>query len=408
MNRRTLIIGLATALIVASLAIGVWLVFRNSSSSGGTSRTGEGQSTSPFPFGDLIDRFAGRDETDIEKLDIVTNNTISRIIEKPVAGYVLLQRGNEDVLRYIEQQTGNVYEYTQTGGIARLTNTTLPRIQRAQWMPSGTGLLLEYERPDNKSTVLVRARLVKNTNTETSPANKSTDFALDGEILPASVIDFTVSTHEDRYALLRETEGGVSLSVHDFGKDSGNIIFTHPHKNWLISWDTEESITISSKPSARYAGISYLVDVRDGSIERIGSEKGIMTTISENGSFVASTIAVNGSSEIRLTERGGNLDNGVIKLTTNIDKCSFNSGSLYCAVPKNGSIGDYPESWLRGLILTDDHLYRVDLSALTFDRIYDTTTDPLFVDMYNLSVGTHTRNVYFRDKYDNTLWVLER
>src|SRR3989344_6356609 len=138
----TLILG-----ILVIIGIAVFLMLGSEPQTEGESRVGFSlRNYLPFGSSDNVGESGGevvepKEESlpAIEDLDKPIPR-LRKLSKEPVAGAVVFNTGTTSVVRFVEKGTGNVYEATSDSlAIKRLTNTTIRKIIRAFWVPSGVG-----------------------------------------------------------------------------------------------------------------------------------------------------------------------------------------------------------------------------------------------------------------------------
>ena len=64
--------------------------------------------------------------------------TLRRVSNTAVASAITFESGEEVVIRFIERETGHIFDTTTTSlPQTRVSNTTIPRIQEVLWLPGG-------------------------------------------------------------------------------------------------------------------------------------------------------------------------------------------------------------------------------------------------------------------------------
>lgn len=115
------------------------------------------------------------------------------VSQAPVAGAVLLSQRSgtttETVVRYVQRDTGNIYEYTvETGAATRISNTTIPRIQRALFGNNGNNVALQYVEQNGETVSTYLGSIAPKSASTTDATSR-----LSGSFLPQNIL--TLALH---------------------------------------------------------------------------------------------------------------------------------------------------------------------------------------------------------------------
>lgn len=403
--------------ILVVIGVGLFLVF-------GASPGGEEGETPGFSFRGFLP-FGSSEETPVDEnpvIDqgnnggqIVVNNNqnqkvprIRKISKEPIAGAVIFNIGTSSVVRFVEKGTGNVYEAnSETVNIQRLTNTTIPKIIRAFWLPDGSGFLAQTLIPETEIIDTTLVKLVK--NTATSSNEILTPFKIVESKLPTDIKEIAIKPDSSKifYYTIRGSASDWFVANPD-GTGS-SLVNSHPLTEFLAKWGLSNTITLQTKSSASAQSYFYSFDVNSKALRKIG--------------FGAYGLGVtpNTDSTLTLLSKGGTspslamLDNTTlvetpIDTSTLAEKCVWlkeKSPTVYCAVPKQIPNGSYPDSWYQGTVSTEDEIRKIDIKNDVYYTLSDLSREVKEkIDIINPSISKDETHLIFKNKIDGYLWML--
>lgn len=371
--------------ILAIVGVAIFLVYGAKPQTEGN---GGGFSLREFlPFGQTPD--SGTDLTDSEtetgeNADTIENeNQISenepilrlrKISNEPVSGAVIFNSGTSSVVRFVEKGTGNVYEARSDSNLVlRLTNTTIPKIIRAFWLPNGSGFLAQTLL--NGSEIIETSFVKLNKNVATTTENL-TPFSTTIGKLPTGIKEIAIRPDSAKifYYVLNGMYSDWFISNPD--GTSSVMIYSHPLTEWLPDWQTSNTINLRTKGSGSAMTYTYTFDINNKSLRKTGEYFG-----------------------------------GISPQTKNLpEKCVVTkekTQTFYCAVPNYLPGGNYPDDWHKGLTATQDFLAKIDvtndLSFVVTDFSSLTTEE---IDAKSLSLSPDQNYLIFQNKIDGGLWLL--
>jgi len=147
MSKKTLII-LTIVVILVGIILGVFAFTTKRGAS--PSELGRGVFSRFFPSDDTRD-ISPQDDSGLSPTqDASTSNEVlplpalRQLTKNAVSGAYVFEREGESVIRFIERETGHLFEIGESDTSAtRITNTTIPRVQRVVWIDEET-LILQY------------------------------------------------------------------------------------------------------------------------------------------------------------------------------------------------------------------------------------------------------------------------
>ncbi len=323
-------------------------------------------------------------------VDIDSNTGIPerlrQLTTRPVAGAVFLSRA----IRYAERGTGHIYDINlTTGEETRISGTTLQRAYTAVFNPQGDAVALTSIGDDALVTTL--GELVQTgeegslTLTNLPEGAREAGFSKMGEVLNFFVPDATGGTGYQYSLATRKTTTTFSIPLRDVRIVWGEITYAY---------------TI---PSARSIGYVYRVGT---SLEYLRSGgKGLQAFPYQGGVIVGET-----------TTEGlvvNDLTTGVVPVLSLFpEKCTTGMASssvIYCASPIALPEGnEYPDDWYKGVIGFNDTILEIDApnrALKVISNLEEESGRPIDVSM--MGSNEDGTMLYFVNKYDGALWVLD-
>src|SRR5258706_5577502 len=132
---------LVSALIIAIVGGSVWFLFfyKNGQKAVDLSVTVKEY----LPFGTITPPSNQNNQTQTEENtgtggrdQSPTSGKLRKLVSAPVAGFTIIS-GTTTVVRYLEKDTGHIYDINLQGSNQRVTNTTIPRVYEAIFANDG-------------------------------------------------------------------------------------------------------------------------------------------------------------------------------------------------------------------------------------------------------------------------------
>jgi len=294
-------------------------------------------------------------------------------------------------LRYVEKVTGHIYHmYLDTKIESKISNSTIPSIHEAIFDSSAKTLIYRYL---NESKIIT--------------SFMATLGSSKGEFLPSNILEVSLSPDETKFFYLTKTSNGVVGNIRSFSETKKSQIFTSPFSEWLPQWATNQKIFLTTKPSVSVEGSLFALNTANGALSKIfGGVRGLTTLANGSGTSVLYSSATSLGPQLGLL----NVDNhstDEIDVYTLPEKCIWgvDSTAIYCAVPKNLSGSQYPDSWYQGLVSFDDSFIKIDTTTLKTTTIDDGFSAES-IDATHLFLDKTESNLFFINKKDGSLWGL--
>lgn len=378
MRSSSILLALGFVGLLILLISGVWLYtfFTAPSDTTGTEET-RSVFGSLFPF--------GRGESDVTGTETDTVGVaggpaprLRKVTDAPVAGALFVETKGILSVRYIERETGHIYE-TPAGEVTtvRLTNTTIPQVHDALWL--------------TPTSTLLRVGATGTDNYRVDVTSTSTDAAVDGVLLNTYA---RVASNQNR--ILGITPGGLVELVDGAAVRS---VYTSPITS-MVPHLSDTDTYLASAPSGQALGSLYLVS--RGELERVTPPLlGLEALVAPSGALA---VSVGGVNQYAL----GIVENAQVRtlpLATLAQKCAWHAGDLYCGVPRQGITGLYPDDWLLGRVHFSDSLWKLSTDGVTEELVNLEEESGTALDAYKITVSPSGTHLLFIDRTTQTLWV---
>lgn len=333
---------------------------------------------------------------------------LRKISNEPVAGAVVFNIGTTSVIRFIEKGTGNVYEARSNSvEIKRLTNTTIPKIIRAFWLPTGSGFLAQTLVSGSE---IIETNFVKlNKNAASSTNENLTPFSTTIGKLPTDIKEISIKP-DGAKMFYYTTDGSVSnWFVSNPDGTGSTLVMSHPLTEWIPKWISGNTIIMQNKGSSETIGYTYSFDTSSKTLKKTGiGTLGLFANTNTDGSL---SLISNGSSNPRLSiVDNKNVTSRTLETMGLAEKCVWlkeKTPSVYCAIPDQIPNGNYPDVWFKGLVSTQDSIKKIDVSNDIFYNLADLSSiSGEKIDVVDMSISPDETHLIFRNKIDGYLWLL--
>lgn len=331
----------------------------------------------------------------------------------PVGGMAASTTASTTLARYIDRGAGHIYETRADDAvIAKISNTTLPRIYESYWNKNLTAVVLRYikEGTDNVVNFYGEIRRVEGV-TSTSTASNRTPYEVRGKFLSADIKEIAISPKADRI-FTWNIEGGKGVGyISQFDESKKTKIIDLPVTQVRVSWPEENTIIITTKASGASSGYAYTVDPRNGTSKKVlGGIIGLTTLTSGDGNKVLFSNTLNRSIGTALYDITKKTSSEVI-LKTLPEKCVWSvlrKNEIYCAVPTEIPSALYPDDWYKGTVSFIDQIWHLDTTTGEVHLLANLLdlSDKL-IDATELKLDPKENFLYFINKNDLSLWSLD-
>ena len=197
---------------------------------------------------------------------------------------------------------------------------------------------------------------------------------MDGNHLPDGIGSLAINPKGDKiFYLVNSIKGSSGYIAKPDGLNK-KLLFESPLIEWTLAWPKEETITFTTKPSAKIGGYMYFMNSSTGNFSKVlGNINGLTTKTNAFTTEVLYSDSIKGSPRLYLY----NIKKGESKLlpwNTFPEKCLWSntdSKIIYCAVPKSFALGDYPDMWYQGLTNFTDDIWMLNTDTQAATLVYD-------------------------------------
>jgi hypothetical protein len=295
-------------------------------------------------------------------------------------------------VRFIDRASGNIYKYLAwERSLTRISNKTLPGIQRASWLPDGSMAYVQFlsEEQDRVATYAL-------------PDSGEGGFFLEQDLAQATAVGSSTL-----FTLLSGTTGSVG-SVAKRDGTGARTLFTSLISSLTVH-PTRSTYFAHTKPSIALGGYAFQINATTGVFTRLlGPMRGLSVLPSPDNSKLLYSYIDQGS--LRLAVLDTNTRSTItLPVQTLADKCAWASDSriVYCGVPLVLP-RLLPDDWYQGAASFSDRIWRIDMN----DRLATLVLDPgetadLSIDAVALKVDESESFLIFTDKKTGSLWSYE-
>lgn len=337
---------------------------------------------------------------------------LQQVSYKPIAGYgvfsknidrlVFDEKTNKNktvtdpmpVVRYVDQETGIIYEQDDKNTELRISNTTIPNTYEALFSSDMNHIIYRFLDSDNQTIETYIGTLINNT------ANTPKD--LNGYFINQNIKNISLSPDGLSYNFLKPKQVGVDVVSNNFTNPKEKVLFSSPLAEWLIDSGTNY-INLTTKPSGLVKGFSYNIDLKSGFYTKTVSGLGLTQTSSPDGLYNIYSTIENKVPKIYIIYNKQNITND-IGLKTFSEKCVYTKDAYYCAVPNNIYAGTYPDDWYQGTVSFNDDLWYIDLTNKKLTYIGSLNYLDQSIDATDLKLSSDNNSLYFIDKKTSILW----
>jgi hypothetical protein len=298
-------------------------------------------------------------------------------------------------IEYLERESGNVYSYLDTlGTLTRISDRTIPGIQNAAWLASGSGAFVQYLSGTDSTTI----------NTYLLPANGVGGFFLPQDLDQVSIGASSVLT------LASGVNGSLATVMQGDGSHSATA-FSSPLTMLRVSFLGTNSYLAFTKPTTALDGYVYAVD-GGGNFSRLaGPLPGLVALASPKGTWVLVSYSSGGVMDMELVNVKTR-ETIALPLATIADKCVWTAdeSAIYCGVPASPSTAyAYPDDWYQGAVSFNDTIWKIDVNARLAELTLNFTaqTNGGTLDAEALAVDPNDTVLTFVNKSDGSLWAYQ-
>lgn len=419
-SNKKLIIAAVAALVFLIIAIALFFFLRSDNSTavslrsnffGGTADPDDTRPALPGPGVGEPGNF-GTDPSTSDKPFFRQLSTI------PTAGsFFYTSSDGKRYMRYVAKENGHVYDVNvDTAESRKISNTTIPRVHEALFGDNGNVVAIRALESDIYTKRDVIKTFFGRLNLPTDMANPDSVGTITGNYLKDGVTAISISPDGKKlFYLLPTNDEFVVGNTIDIATGEPREVFRHQFREWLPQILNDGKIVLTTKPSSRVPGFSYLYNPSNGDMQRLVREKNGLVTQPDSKAehmLFSENIAANAVLSVHGTfggDEGAVLENVPLSLTTLAEKCAWTSDDshIFCAVYSAVDRKELPDEWYKGSFFFEDSFWSVDMATREPMLIADPSlmkTGPF--DATALSVPNDRSAVFFINKRDETLWML--
>ena len=186
------------------------------------------------------------------------------LTDKPVVGVTLISQGVSYRVRYVDQETGRIYEMSAEGdeNPTLLSNKTIPRIQEAFWGNGNDTIVMRYLETNRSSGKDIIRTYVG------SLINTTDGGTIEGKFLPDNISIFSVSPNGAYGFYFIPNETGITGFTLNMKSLESSPSLQNAFREWLPQ-TLNSGLFLVTKASANIQGYAYLT-----SFDGKNSEKG--------------------------------------------------------------------------------------------------------------------------------------
>ncbi len=397
----------------AALIILIGLLF----TMGGTTSDGTGNGANPFgsngddtrpitggnngttPGGDR-----GTGTTTPTNSDAPETATLLQVSTIPVIGFASFGSAGVPFVRFMEAQTGHVYETGLTSvSPQKIANVTIPRIAEATWRKDS--MVLQYMGEDNNTVRSFFATLAQN------PTPESLLKTLNGFFLDDQSIGATLSPDGERAFTLTRNSNGAIGTVVDRKSHATKEIFQSPLTEWIAEWPGGNTVTLNTKSNQDAVGILFFLDTMTGSLTRVlGGYQGLQTRTSPDLSrilFTSKDLTSNAITTSVLNRQ----QNTTVPISVQVlpETCAWSRAQaniVFCFAPREIPTVKDIMLWYQGKRSFSDNLWKIDADTGNATLLnIPLITNRTELDAIDPELTADESYLLFRNKTDSMLYA---
>lgn len=339
-----------------------------------------------------------------------------RLSNAPVAGAVVLDRGDKTIVRYVDRATGHIYDRDlRTLEKMKVTNNTLPKIYEAYFRSDGNAVLLRSLKDDsdvveNLSLNLIPPKATASTHStssgQASSPQASTLYTVSSTALRGEISAVAAGSGNTLIYALRDNSSIVTSAFNGTGVKT---LFTSAFTDWRLN-TAGNSLIVYTKASTNASGYAYTLNTSSGVLTKILGPLNGLTAIQNN---LGNRILYSYVEDNKMKSFTKNLTNNAlseISPTTLAEKCIWSIkkvGILFCATPTDAPGALEPDLWYRGITHFSDSIWlfdtNTDIARVLVEPKQSLRID---IDVFEPKLSPDEDYLIFINKTDMSLWAL--
>lgn len=294
-------------------------------------------------------------------------------------------------IRYVERATGHIYKmFLDEKKPETISNSTIPGVHEAFFDNNGKTVIYRYLDSD------------KTINTFLATLGEA-----NGEFLAQNVSDVSISKDGTKYFYLVDTSDGSTGMIRLFGGSGGAVSLNSPFTEWLSQWAGSQKIFLTTKAAFGVSGSIFSLDPAKKALTKVfGGVEGLTTLVNDVGiNILYGESSINGP-KLYVFDPTTNTTKS-LEMYGLPEKCVWSSDNInvYCAVPNTIEGNQYPDVWYQGLVSFNDYFVKINTKTGSKTTIAN-SQEETSVDATNLFLDDNENNLFFINKKDYTLWLL--
>jgi len=312
-------------------------------------------------------------------------------------------------MRYIESESGNVYETTENTLLNnRITITTIPRVLEAMFIDKDN-LIIRYVDPVSDALKTFSASVSEIPQDSLVEGDENGLSRLSGVFLPDDIQDVSINNNQEILYTQTSPSGLVAIVTDVLGQNKKQI-FSSPLSEWKPDWERRsETITMTQYPSAVAFGYSQILNrTTERTSPFVSGVRALDVLLSPDGTRALVSYKDGNAQSLFIRNEDGSYTD--TNLSTFTEKCVWSSDSIlaYCAEPINQVGSEAPDVWYQGVESYSDDVWRINTSDATTRILFSPFEENFYsLDIIDLGISNDERFLYFRDKEDQFFWTYQ-
>lgn len=377
----------------------VALVFFLSSLGGDTTQEGERRNIfdAIFPFGRSDNEGGGASLPGGNDRDPIETPVprLRQVSERPTAGGHPFEEDDRFAIRYMDRETGHIYEtFTDTSTVRRVSNTTIPGVLEMLWVDKSSGIIRSFE---NNEVENFSFRLTGSASSTQTTAGVFTGTWVWGSLSPDK---------ESLLTLWYEDDGSV-LRASNPQNENESVVFRSPLRLWIPK-RTDGGNYVQTAPASGISGFLYRIS-NSSLIPTVSDVPGLLTLPSPDGSYVLISSGGQNFASLSLIDTVSQ-ERTQLPFSGLAYKCVWTSDSEFvvCGVPKTLPAGDYPNAWLEGRVSFTDSLWLINVETSETTELSNIEEEyNVALDVWQPALDETGSVLTFINKKDLSFWSFE-
>lgn len=416
-KKELIIIGVIT--IIFLIVVGILFYFKNKNTTNGTggNMPNKGGSVSLYSQNVSTNNSGNQNATNTN----TTNNnsyykeSLIKIWDRPVAGYGFYKNNNDNILVFVDSDTGFLYQKNlsnPTSTPVQITNSSYPNVREAYFLniAGQNKIILQYSANNTIKSILANVP-----DYYTIPNALENIISLENKITNISVSsDFSKAAYVVTKNKIINNKKDLFSDWYLINNNGLNKIYTSELSSWKLQVINSGDIYAYNDDTAIEKSNLYKLNNNTNSLKEIYAGHTGSSYLVNSNSVLTSAFTNSGLKIYSDQNFYGNTfsDNNLSNLNfkTLVNKC-FLGDLIICSVPKE--IKNYdtglPDAWYQGLTSWQDNLYVVNSDYTSGQMLFDLNIDGGVTDSFdlkNIQVTKNQNHVLFTNKNDGSLWSI--